>query len=177
MTWTPSSRIGRKPRSQVTTGTSCMQPVAAIHRSFTPNVRPLRPPAALSRAHVSATSCLERSGPCERAVEREVLSGDRVPGVGGGGGCAGGGCKAIAGLLVGEQACERGVEGGGVAGRDELRGAGGGDLGEAADLGQQQRLAEAERGEEDARLVDLAVGQHDEVGAAEEGGDLVVGDE
>ena len=52
-----------------------------------------------------------------------------------------------------------------------------GDLGKAADLAEQQRLAEGERGEEHAGLVDLAVGQHDEVGAPEERRELGVGDE
>ena len=76
--------------------------------------------------------------------------------------------SALAGGGVGEQRGERGVERRRVAGRDELGGAGRGDLGEAADVAQQQRLAERQRGEQHARLVDLAVGQHDEVGAAEE---------
>ena len=42
---------------------------------------------------------------------------------------------------------------------------------------QQQRRAEGQRGEEHAGLVDLAVGQHDEVGAAEQRRDLGVGHE
>ncbi len=51
------------------------------------------------------------------------------------------------------------------------------DLGEAADARQHERLAERERRVEHARLVDLAVGQHDDVGAAEVRRDLAVGDE
>ncbi len=57
------------------------------------------------------------------------------------------------------------MERGRIAERDQLRGAGGGDLAEAADVGEQRRAAEAERGVEDAGLIDLAVGQRDEVGA------------
>ena len=39
-----------------------------------------------------------------------------------------------------------------------------------AELGGGRRLAERQRGVEDARLVDLAVRRDDEVGAAEDGG-------
>ena len=53
----------------------------------------------------------------------------------------------------------------------------GGDLGEASDVGEDERLAEREGGEQDAGLVDLAVREDDEVGAAEERGDLGVVDE
>ena len=65
----------------------------------------------------------------------------------------------------------------GVARRDELGRARGRDLGKAADVGEHERHGEAQRGEEDARLLDLAVGQHGEVGAAEERGGLALGDE
>ena len=64
-----------------------------------------------------------------------------------------------------------------VARRDELGRAGRRDLGEAADVGEHERHAEAQRGEEDARLLDLAVGQHGEVGAAEERRRLALADE
>ena len=51
------------------------------------------------------------------------------------------------------------------------------DLGEAADVAHQDRLAEGEGRVEHARLLGVAVRQHDQVGAAEQGRDLGVGDE
>ena len=45
-----------------------------------------------------------------------------------------------------------------------------------ADVGEHHRLAEGERRVEHAGLVDAPVGQHDEVGAAKQGGQLGVGD-
>ena len=75
---------------------------------------------------------------------------------------------------VGEQGGQRGRERGRVAGRDEL---GAVDLREAADGAQQQRLAERQRGEQHAGLVDLAVGQDDEVGGGERARELGAGDE
>ena len=51
------------------------------------------------------------------------------------------------------------------------------DLGEAADVAHHDRLAERERRVQDARLLGVAVREHDEVGAAEVRGQLAVGDE
>ena len=88
-----------------------------------------------------------------------------------------GGGEAFAALRVGEQLAQRGGQGGRVAGRDELGGARGRDLAEAADRAQQQRLAERQRREQHAGLVDLAVGQDDEIGAPEDGRQLRAADE
>ena len=52
-----------------------------------------------------------------------------------------------------------------------------GDLGEAADGAQDQRLAEGEAGVEDAGVLGVAVGEDDDVGAAEDRRDLGVLDE
>ena len=52
-----------------------------------------------------------------------------------------------------------------------------GDLREASDVTQHERLPERERGEEHTRLVDLAVGQRDDVGAPHQRRDLAIGDE
>ncbi len=57
----------------------------------------------------------------------------------------------------------------GSPGGDELRRAGRGDLGEGADVGEQQRQPEGQRRREHAGPLDLAVGQHGQVGAAEDG--------
>jgi hypothetical protein len=50
-------------------------------------------------------------------------------------------------------------------------------VGKPAHPGQHERLAERQRGLEDPGLVDLPVRQRDDVGAPEEGGDLVVAHE
>ncbi len=80
-------------------------------------------------------------------------------------------------VLVAEQLAQRVAQRDGVARGERARGAGGSDLGEAANVAEQQRLAERERREQHARLVDLAVGQHHHVGAAEVRGQLVIADE
>ena len=77
---------------------------------------------------------------------------------------------------VAEQRAQRAGERFGVARRHELA-ARRGDLREAADARQQQRLAERQRGEQHAGLVDLAVGQHDQVGRAEGARELGAGHE
>ena len=92
-------------------------------------------------------------------------------------GRAGRGGEAAARRRVAEQPAQRPRQGGGVAGRHELGRPLAGDLGEAAHGGQHERLAERQRGEEDAGLVDLAVGQDDEVRAVEERRELGVGHE
>ena len=82
-----------------------------------------------------------------------------------------------AGGLVADQLLE---------GRGQRRGSSGGtrraapvrgDLGEAADGAQHHRLAEGEAGVEDAGVLGVAVGEDDEVGAAEDRRDLGVLDE
>jgi len=67
------------------------------------------------------------------------------------------------------------VQGSAVAGLDQLGGAQRRDLREAADAGEQQRLAEGQRGGQHARLVDLTVGEHHQVGPPEVGRQLGVG--
>ena len=52
-----------------------------------------------------------------------------------------------------------------------------GDLGEAADVAEHQRLAEGEAGVEDARVLGVAVGEGEDVGGAEDRRDLGVLDE
>jgi hypothetical protein len=53
----------------------------------------------------------------------------------------------------------------------------GGDLGKTADVAEQQWLAKRKRREQHARLVDLAVGQHDQIGPLKVGRQLRVSDE
>ena len=66
------------------------------------------------------------------------------------------------------------MQGRGIAGRDERRGARGRELGEAAEVGEHQRPAEGEGGERGARLIDARVRQDDEGGAFEAGRNLLV---
>ena len=53
----------------------------------------------------------------------------------------------------------------------------GGDLGESPDVAHYDRLAERERGEQHPRLLGVAVRENDQVGAAEVGRELGVGNE
>ena len=94
---------------------------------------------------------------------------DRPPGVGPGGGRACGCRERGAAAVVAQQPGERAVQRDRIARGDELRRAGRGDLGEGADVGEQQRQPEGERRREHPGLLDLAVGQHGQVGAAEDG--------
>ena len=104
----------------------------------------------------------------QRPVEVERLAADRVPRVGARGRRGRRGAEASRAGLVGEQLVEGARERAGVARGHEAGGAVAlGDLGEAADRAQHDRLAEGERDVEHARLLDLAVGQRDDVGAAE----------
>ena len=90
---------------------------------------------------------------------------------------AGGVGQLGAGGLVAGQLGQGGGERGGVPGRDQAGGAGGGDLGEAADGAQHHRLAEGEAGVEDAGVLGVEVGEGEDVGAAEDRRDLGVLDE
>ena len=103
--------------------------------------------------------------------------GDALPGVaaGGRGARAPGHRRQL--VIVPEELAERLGEGHAIAGRNRPGRAGGGDLGEAADVAEQQRQPRAERGVGDTGLVDLAVGQHDEARAAQQRRHLPIGDE
>jgi hypothetical protein len=77
--------------------------------------------------------------------------------------------------MVGQQLSERVSKHTRVAGGHDPRGPCCRHLGEAADIAEQQWLAECERCEQHARLVGLEVGENDEVGALEIGRQLFVG--
>ena len=97
-----------------------------------------------------------------------------IPGVGGGC-CAGGGFAELSSRgLVGDQVAQGCRESWGVIGGDESGGALFGHLGEAAYCAEDQGLAEGEGGVEDAAVLDVAVGEGDDVGAAHDRGDLGV---
>ena len=113
----------------------------------------------------------------QRVVELEVRARDRVPAVRLVGQAQRAHRQGGAARGVVEQAREDVVQLRRVARGDQLGRPGRGDVGEAADVGEHERHAEAQRGEEDARLLDLAVGQHGEVGAAEERRGLALADE
>ena len=122
-------------------------------------------------------SCAGGSAGQQLLVELQGEAGGLVPGVGTGGGGAGGGGQLLAGGGVVDQLAQRARQRGGVAGRDESRGAGLRHLGEAADRAHHQRLAEGEAGVEDAGMLGVEVGQRDDVGAAEDRRDLGLLDE
>src|SRR4051795_5722256 len=103
----------------------------------------------------------------EGFVQRQVGSCDASPAVAASRQRRGGAGELGSARRVGEQGGDGGAERVRVAGGDEGGGSGLGDLGEASDGGEDEGDAEAQRGEQDARLVDLAVGQDGEVGAAE----------
>ncbi len=111
------------------------------------------------------------------AVEVEGAAGGLVPGERAGGGGARGGGELGPGRRVAAELSEGGGERPRVPGRDQPGGAGRGDLGEAADGAEQQRLAEGEAGVEDAGVLGVEVGEGEEVGAAEDRRDLGVLDE
>ena len=110
------------------------------------------------------------------AVELEGQAGGLVPGEGAGGGAAAAAASSAraASSATSSRSAAASAR---VPGRDQPGGAGRGDLGEAPDGAEHQRLAEGEAGVEDAGVLGVEVGEDDDVGAAEDRRDLGVLDE
>src|SRR6185437_11979739 len=113
----------------------------------------------------------------ERAIERERLKGDLIPGVTSIGGRPGPHAHFGQGGRVAEQLAQSPPQRAGVAGGHNTSGSRTRDLREATDVAEQERLAECECREQDPGLIGLQVGQHYQVGSLEVGGQLVIADE